>query len=85
MKLPSKDDPQGNLEGALPLSIVITALYKSKVDIQHLGNDKIQLTKNNVVRVVVLKDGIVYGLMVRDLIRVFELNLKDLYGKNMLH
>jgi hypothetical protein len=79
MKLPDKDDPFGDKEGSLPRQLVLDALYKGAVDISHRKDGQVALIKNNIAQVVSLTDP-VGGLMVRSLIRMFELNIADLYG-----
>jgi len=74
---------QIDIEGCLPRSVVLNALYKARVNVTHLMDGRVSLEKELELLIVPLDDP-VGGLMVRNLIRRFDLNLEDIYA-NRLH
>ena len=82
MKRPASPE-QIDLEGCLPRSQVLDALYKASVDVTHLMDGMVRLEKDLELLVVYLDDP-VGGLTVRDLRRKFDLDLEFLLS-NRLH
>ena len=81
MKIPDKDDPGGDKEGALPLKKVLEALARQDISIdpEHPSEgDCIVLTSDVVCESHFLKDP-VGGLMIRYLSRKFGVPLIDIY------
>jgi len=78
MRLPPKDDPHGDREGALPLSIVLAVLRENDVEVRHLGGDLYLFASGDVVEAQEMTDP-VGGLMVRRLARLFGIHVVDFY------
>ena len=82
MKRPASSE-QIDLEGCLPRSHVLDALYRANVDVSHLRDGMVRLEKDINLCVVYLDDP-VGGLTVRELRRKFDLDLEFLLS-NRLH
>lgn len=79
MRLPPKDDPHGDREGALPRGAVIAALKENGVHVRELvAPDLFMLDQGEVFEAQSLTDP-VGGLMVRHLARVFAIPLLEFY------
>ena len=81
MKLPDKDDPGGDREGALPLADVLEVLKRHGVSVDPpdaAADAPVTLTSDDVCEVHFLADP-VGGLMVRNLARRFGVDLVQFY------
>ena len=78
MKLPAKDDPHGDKEGALPRSQVIETLLENDVEITELGDDAYELFDGNQTEVLILRDPI-GGLQIKAFNRRYNIDLVDFY------
>lgn len=86
MKLPNKNDPHGDFEGALPRSSVLDTLYRHKVDIKHLGDGSVELSTAEWIETHHFPE-LVGGLVIRALANNFGIPLVDFYtlAKRMAH
>ena len=67
MKLPARDDPGGDREGALPRERVLHILEENDVETSRHRDDKYVLSLDDTIRVVILPDR-VGGIMIRFLL-----------------
>ena len=78
MKLPARDDPGGDREGALPRERVLHILEENDVETSRHRDDKYVLSLDDTIRVVILPDR-VGGIMIRFLSRTFRIQLVKFY------
>lgn len=81
MKLPHKDDPHGDKEGALPRSVVLDVLFQHGVSVTPTAEGYAKLRKEDMLVVFDLPE-VIGGLMVRKLARTFAIDITDFYFHN---
>ena len=78
MKIPSKDDPGGDKETAVPRAVVLQVLRDNDVEVIQLGDNFYVLSNTEEVIAEVFPDPI-GGLMVRSLAHRFVIDLIEFY------
>lgn len=79
MKLPHPADPGGNLEGALPKTIILAVLVEHKVKITPLDGNLVRLELGEILETQDLPE-MVHGWEVHYLARKFGFSALDFYG-----
>ena len=78
MKLPPKNDPHGDAEGALLRGQVLDALFRHGITVRHADDGTVTVETDDVVEIVILPD-LVGGLMIRHLSRTLGIPITDFY------
>lgn len=78
MRLPDKDDPGGDREGARPRDSVLSVLRESDVSVQRLSDSLYMLSHGDVFEAQDLTDP-VGGLVIRRLAQLFAIHIVDFY------
>lgn len=78
MKIPDKDDPGGDKEGAVARDVVLAVLKDNDVQIKCLGDD-LYLMSNTAEEEAQVFRSVIGGLMVRRLAKIFTIDLIEFY------
>lgn len=78
MRLPDKDDPGGDREGALPRENVLVVLNENGVHVQEMTGGLYMLSQGDVFEAQELTDP-VGGLMIRRLAALFAIHIVEFY------
>lgn len=78
MRIPPKNDPHGDVEGSLPLDIIIQVLSENDVEVTPLGDSTYELYGNGELEVQVFPKQ-VGGLMIRRLAEKYDIYITEFY------
>jgi hypothetical protein len=78
MRVPPKDDPHGDKEGAIPGSQVLEVLREHGLSVKHLGENSYQIESDDDIAIIVIPP-LAGGMFVKSLGRRFNIQTVDFY------
>ena len=75
MKLPHREDPQGNSGGALPRPWVLDVLFRHRINVSHNADGTVEMSDDDWIETHALPE-MVGGNEIRQIARAFSINIR---------